>query len=168
MYAELKARLDKLIDGFETIQGIYEENLSFFHPAESSLLSASIFDFWTGLDEAKDNLTKLKDSEGDGLGWLPFAIAGLVVVAATVMAAEATFILSKWLDTEEKKLDQAFELAKLGPERAALYQAHLAKSPDLTITEMLSQIKPAITPGFSWGIIAAVGFGAWLYFRGNK
>ena len=146
MFDKLKARLDALIDGFETIQGIYEENLSFFHPAESSLISSSIFDFWTGLDEAKENLEKIRASEADdGLGFAQYIIPALLIATfgAAVYAADKS--LNHHLDIQEKKLDQAYELAKLGPERSALYQANIAKSPDLTITEMLSQIKPAIT-----------------------
>jgi len=170
MYAEIKARLDKLVTGFETIYGIYQQNYDFFHPEESSFLNDSIFGFFRDLDQMKRYLETIKEGEGDvdGLGWVQYlgyvAIAG--TVAALVYTADKN--LSRMFDVQEKKLDQAMEVAKLGPERAALYQANLQASPDLSISDLLSQIKPAISPTIPWWLIPAALVGGYFYFRSQR
>jgi hypothetical protein len=170
MFAELLQKLDTMDAVARETQSIYEQNIKFYHPSESSLIENTLNEWSNQANSIRKEITDwLSQEEDGGVGWLPVVVAGVFIGGALVWAAErAAPLIDKKLDLEKQKIDQAYEVAKLGPERAALYQANLEASPDLTIPEMLSQIKPAVTPGFSWGVIAAVGALAWLWWSSGR
>jgi len=169
MFAELLQKLDAMDLVAKATREIYEENISFYHPIESSLIENTLNDFTNKANSYRTEITEWLNHEEGNIGFWPLVV-GAAIVASAAVAFKYAPIIEKNLDIDKQKLDQAFAVAQIGPERAAAYEAALTASPetDIDIKEFLRQFKAEVTPGFSWGMIAAVGVLAWLYFRGNK